>query len=213
MDELLAWQNVIFWAPMVVGTLLYVVSTLAGGDSEHGDAESDIHPDIGSHAEVASGDANAQPSHEGDFHGGLGSFFGLGKVPLAAILASLLFGWGIAGMVMNQIVGRSSILLSMAVSGVAALAFTRLATRLLSRYIPAYESYSQTGISLYLQEGEVLYTVSDKNGTVRVLDKYNNLRDLHCRVRPGEPAIPKGEKVYIDDYDERSQTYYIKLSL
>src|SRR5436309_4866002 len=98
LTELLAWQNVIFWAPMVVGTLLYVFSSVMGGEHEHGDAHTDVHAHMETHADTAAdGDAEAGLGHESDYHPGIAGFFSLGKVPVAAILASLLFGWGIAG--------------------------------------------------------------------------------------------------------------------
>lgn len=223
MHELLLWQNVIFWAPMIVGTLLYALSSVVGGDHDHADdaAHVEVHAEIHSDVDVGA-EAGADAEHDGmgDAHAGqvaginssVWSFFGLGKVPLAAVIASLMFGWGIAGMVLNLMIGAPRIAVSAALAAVFSLAFTRVVTRLIARYVPAYQSYSQGGPALFLTEGEVLYTVSARSGTVRVLDRFNNLRDLDSRVRPGEPSIARGEKVYVDDYDERSHTYFVRHS-
>ncbi len=219
MQELLLWQNVIFWAPMIVGTLLYALSSLVGGDHDH--SEGDLHADVGAEADAAAGsdgdaaghDAGHDAGHEAGLQSSIWAYFGVGKVPLAAVLASLMFGWGIAGMVTNQLAGLSRVSASIAVAGLFALLFTRIVTRLIARYVPAYQSYSQGGSALFLTEGEVLYTVSAKSGTVRVLDRYNNLRDLDCRVRPDQPPIGKGEKVYVDDYDARTHTYFVRSSV
>lgn len=223
MHELLLWQNVIFWAPMVVGTLLYALSSMVGGDHDHADEGPHLHLHGELHADVAGGAAAAV----GAEHGGVGeadsggadgysasiwSFFGIGKVPLAAVLASLMFGWGIAGLVLNLTIGVPRIAVSAAISALFALAFTRVVTRMVARYVPAYQSYSQGGAGLFLTEGEVLYTVSARSGTVRILDRFNNLRDLDSRVRPGEPSIVKGEKVYVDDYDEHKHIYFVRQS-
>ena len=223
MHELLLWQNVIFWAPMVVGALLYALSSVVGGDHDHADdaGNLDAHAEI--HSDVAVGtEAGVDADHDGvgDVHAGqvagltgsVWSFFGLGKVPLAAVMASLMFGWGIAGMVLNLTIGVPRIAVSASLAAVLSLAFTRVVTRLIARYVPAYQSYSQGGADLFLTEGEVLYTISSRSGTVRILDRFNNLRDLDSRVRPGQPSITKGEKVYVDDYDERSHTYFVKPS-
>jgi hypothetical protein len=221
MHELLLWQNVIFWAPMVVGTLLYGLSSVMGGDGGHDQdaAEVDVHADIpsnvsaGAEAHVEAGHGDVNPDQDAVLTGSVWSYFGLGKVPLAAVLASLMFGWGIAGLVLNLTIGVPRITLSLFIAAAFSLAFTRIVSRLIARYVPSYQSYSHSGARLFLTEGEVLYTVSAKSGTVRVLDRFNNLRDLDSRVRPGEPAIAKGEKVYIDDYDEHSHTYFVRSSV
>jgi hypothetical protein len=202
--ELILWQNLIFFVPLLAGALYTLLLTLSGvsdlgGDAADGAAEVDMHAD-------ADADADME-------HGTLAvvlDFFGVGKVPLSILLTSLTLLWGTVGLICNLMLGLNAVGVSLTVATVVALFGTRTVGRMIARLIPSVESYHATRSELWGETGVALYSVTSQGGTVRLRDRRSNLLDLECRTFPGEEAIPAGNRVRLEEYDETRDVYLVR---
>ncbi len=227
--ELLEWWNLIFVLPFL-GALFYLILQASGlvGIGHGGDLDVDADADADIDAGVDAGDLDAGHGvehphvlfdHGGDDVSGIAkafSFLGVGKVPLSFILMSFCFLWGFAGWAANEIlhpVLRSPVLfvwISIAVALAVSLSLTRLLVKGLVRITPATESYDVGPLELVGRVAQVIYPVTLRSGTARLRDDFGNLRDLACRVSPGEPDIPAGRSVVLLSYDPESGTYRVQ---
>jgi len=195
MDELLCMENVIFWAPMVVGTLLYVVSSLAGGIRRLGRPRAISCRDRVSRGGRCGRRRCGTPSrrNEGDSRRDR-ELLRLGKVASGSGSGQPAFGWGIAGMVLNQILGRSSIGITMAVSGLVALAY-KVCHLAPARYFSRLSELLPNGAVVSAGGRGALHRIGQER-TVRILRSYNNCRPaLPCQTRAA--FDPQRRGVYI----------------
>jgi hypothetical protein len=202
--ELILWQNLIFFVPLVAGALYTLLLTLSGmsdlgADASDGAAEVDLDADA---------DADADVEHSA--LSGVLDFFGVGRVPLSILLTSLTLLWGTVGLVSNLMLGLNAIGVSLTAAALAALFGTRTVGRLIARLLPSVESYHTTRAELWGETGLALYSVTAQGGTVRLRDRRNNLLDLECRTFPGEETIPSGSRVRLEEYDAARDVYLVR---
>jgi membrane protein implicated in regulation of membrane protease activity len=217
MDDLLRAENLIFLAPLLVGTIMFLLLGAISG-FDHGDAHVDVSAHAGVHADLSHDmhvhhDMSHDQDHDGDANGGyiaaILGFFGLGKVALNVILLSWVIIWGVAGYVMNLTLGYNLIAVNIAVAAVSAVFLTRYIAYGLAKVMPGLETYSQSGYQFWGQQGTVLYTVRRDSGLVRLTDGYGNLQQLPCRLAEGQAEILPGTHVKIDDYNEITKMYTV----
>jgi Protein of unknown function (DUF1449) len=202
---LLAWHNVIFYIPLVIGVLL-VLGSAFGSHDQDGDVEHDVHGAL---------DA---PGH-GDGHGALGKaleVLGVGRVPLTVVLmmASLLFGG--LGVIMNTLLSAARVpgWLVPAIAIVAAFAgmlfLTGSAVRVINRAMPATETYRITRHEFAGCTGVLLLPADESSGYAQVKDREGNVHNVKCHT--SGDTIAKGTPILIVQYEEESKTYLVTKS-
>jgi len=82
-----------------------------------------------------------------------------------------------------------------------ALLGTRGVAEVAARLLPKAETKVISRKALFGLAGRVLFTVTESSGRIRVYDEHNTMHDEPCRVTPGNPAIPKGQRARIVDID------------
>jgi hypothetical protein len=226
--QLLDWQYLIFLLPIALGVLyLLLLASGLGGGSEAGDADASVDHDLGmdhgdvgvDQGDIAHGDiSDAHVEHAGadhDLHPGvLGSavsFLGIGKVPMSILMMSYCFVWGATGMASLNMLGEPSVTKAIGIAAGASVLITRYLALGIAKLVPSVESYHTPLSTLVGLGGEVLYAITDSSGTVRVHDVETNLRDVPCRVAPGDKSIPAGTKVVLFHYDAAKQVFYVSL--
>lgn len=161
-------------------------------------------------------DHEAGAEHDAVGEGGsalgvLAAFLGLGRVPFKVVWLTLFTFTGFTGLFANKVVwdvlghvypGWSfgvSLVLSLAV-GVAA---TRLSSGLVSRFVDVGGQGASRKQDLAGQLGVVASPhLDDTFGEVRVKDARGDELLVHARVHAGDPALPKGTRVVLTEYDE-----------
>ena len=217
--QLLDWQYLIFLLPIAFGTLyLLLLASGLGGGSESGDADASAGHDLGmDHGDIAHGDlGHADAGHAGADHdlspglfGMVVSFLGIGKVPMSILMMSYCFVWGAAGIAGLTMLGESSVTRAIGIAAAGSILVTRYLAIGISKLVPSVESYSTPLATLVGLGGEVLYAITDSSGSVRVRDAGDNLRDVPCRVGPGDASIPAGTKVVLFHYDAAKKVFYV----
>ena len=233
--QLLDWQYLIFLLPIAFGALylLLMAAGLSGG-SETGDADASVDHDVGmdhgdvdadqgdvtaDHGDVAAGDVgHAHIEHAGldqELHPGLFDtaigFLGIGKVPMSILMMSYCFIWGVSGMASITLLGEQAAVKAIGIAVVASILVTRYFAIGLSKLVPSVESYHTPQSTLVGLGGEVLYAITDSSGIVRVRDAQDNLRDVPCRVAPGDKRIPAGTEVVLLHYDPVKKVFFVSL--
>lgn len=228
--DLLQWYNLIFLLPL--GWPVMYVLMMAFGLS-WGETDADVEPeldagtDVGVEADVEGDvDADVEADVEGDAGAGHAlheagaiervlTFFGVGKVPVSILVMSFCFLWAFAGMGCNWLLGKNAggaagvVWVSVAVAGMVSMIGTRWFAKVLGRLIPSVETYGTSKRELIGLQGEVLYEITADSGNARLRDEYGNLRDVSCRVSPGEPNIPVGVKVVLLRYDKAADAFAV----
>jgi membrane protein implicated in regulation of membrane protease activity len=180
MDLWMRWENLIFLAPLLAG-VLYTLLLSVVGLGECAELEADADGDFEAGAEA------------GGFLGEALSVLGIGKVPLSIVIACVSLLWAILGL-----------------SAVVTVLGTRSVARLVSRLLPAVETYHATPFELWGETGTALYSITEQGGTVRLRDRFSNLRDLDCRLAAGEEPIAAGAEVRLEEYDPQRDLYYVR---
>ena len=218
---LLEWQNLIFVLPMSAA-LLYVV-LLASGLSfgDHGDvaAGHDLHVavdhdldaghDLSGGADQAVDTAESAHGHPPHILGALLTLLGVGKVPVSILILSACLTWGAAGLILNVVLGTTSMQRVVGFALLAAVVGTRLLAEGLALVLPGEESYHTPKPQLVGEAGQVLYAVTRTSGTVRLQDRSGNLLDLDCRTY-GEESIPAGARVVLQEYDPAADVFFVR---
>lgn len=204
MKELLRWENVLFLMPLGVGIALLLVSLVGAGDHDGHDADLDHAIDV--HHDT---DAHVEGSHPGIFLGLL-AFFGGDRAPLSVVFLCATVAWAVSGLLGNQFLGYGGIQITIVVAAVATFFGTRVLARLVGRLVPKFESYSESGHYLWGQQGDALFPINDKSGTVRLRNRFGTLIDGDARTLPGIDPIMKGERVVIEEYDEIRAVYFVR---
>jgi hypothetical protein len=234
--QLLDWQYLIFLLPIGFGTmylLLMAVGMFGGEDGSDISAGHDISVDHGEvgvdhgsietgHGDIAHGDmAHGDLGHaEGgsadaghDLHPSildvLLGFLGFGKVPMSILIMSYCFVWGGVGLAVLRLLSERSVGRAAGTAAAASVLVTRYLAIAIAKLVPSMESYHVPLSDLEGLSGEVLYAVTQDSGTVRVRDQRRNLRDVPCRVAPGEKNISAGNKVVLFCFDKKTRTFIV----
>ncbi|MBI2877713.1 MAG: DUF1449 family protein [Candidatus Tectomicrobia bacterium] len=202
--EFLAWWNLIFLLPGSVGILLALLAALGVGD-DHG-------PDVDAHVDTVAieteVEADLEADHEADVHHGGGglladllSLLGVGQVPLGILLTMLCLLFGFIGFGVNQLLAGllpvwGFVPISLGAAALGSLFLTGSLARVVSRFLPAEESYVTSFEALAGQTGKVVLLCSPTEGYAQVRDRYGNLQEVHCQSLEGRP-LQKGQPILI----------------
>ncbi len=204
MLNLLAWHNVIFMIPLVVGLLMVLGAAFGLADLAHGiDIDGDGVPDIG------------HLDHDGHGHdsdrGGALSFLGFGRVPLLLVIMTMALTFGATGMIANlflapllAVTGLFSIL-SFAVALVVMVATTGTLSKLIASFMPTTETKSTVKTDLIGCTGTLVIGSDAKGGTAQV-SKDGDVFQVSVR---SDETLPKGLAILITEYDETADMYSV----
>jgi membrane protein implicated in regulation of membrane protease activity len=225
---LLEWQNLLFLIPIALGALYLLVTALTGLGASSG---ADVHGDLGGdaasgidHDFEASADsaaAEAGLDHDADTghdlaHADAGhvlpavlDFFGIGRVPLSILVMCYCFVWGVVGLASLTLLGADRVWVAIAIAAAAALLITRQIAYGLARVMPTFETHHTPQRELVGLRGRVLYRVTETSGVVRLRDERNTLREVACRVRSGEVALPADTPVVLLRYEPGARVFLV----
>lgn len=225
MEQLLAWQNLIFYIPIAFGLLMVVGTAMGlGGDHDH-DAGHDLDHDVDGDADHGL-DHDADAESEVDKHVHVHadhtetnllfkafSVLGVGKVPLSIVLmiSSLIFGG--AGIIINSFLEPILTLpalygpVSIAASFALMVVTTGRLANLISRFMPSTETYRVSKDDLCGKIGTLTLPASTKTGWALVKDHEGNLHNIRCRTYKGE--LPKNSNILVVEYDAATKTYIV----
>jgi len=218
MAELLQWWNLIFVLPFI-GALFYILMLITGAVSaDH---------DVGLNAGVGT---DADFGHDADLDHGTGlehvhdlepgmltralSFLGIGRVPLSIIIISFCFLWGFFGFACNTLLAPilPSVIFvwaSMAIAFGVSLSLTRILAHVMTRIIPATETYAVSLEQLVGKWGEAVTTIDDMFGQVQVHDDAGVLHTVQCVIKSGETKIPRGNQVLLLFFDSTRGVFFV----
>lgn len=209
-SELVEWYNLIFTLPFSLA-LMYVLIMASGAlhfEHEIG-VDTDVDHDI-------SLDGHDLAHDTGYGFSDILSLLGLGKIPLSLIIISFSFIWGFSGVVMNKILSgiinypQVFIIPSSIGAFVASFIGTRYLAIGLSKVMPTTETYSAKPDDFIGKTAKVRFKITDRFGTVTLLDQFNNFHELSCRVKPGEKEISSGDMVVLVGRDEQKNIFYVR---
>jgi len=185
MAELLAWYNVIFYVPLLIGICFIAVAGLGGGD-----ADADVDADV---------DADADADFEDGLVGRALSILGIGKCPLSIVVMTSLMIFGGSGLILNRLVLPFFSLIG---AFIVTLVLTRLVATTIGRIMPSTETYTVGPEHIMGLSGTVVIRVTTDFGQVHVVDHLNTLHKLKCKTFPDAPSIPSGERALVVDYQD-----------
>jgi hypothetical protein len=194
MGNPLAWYNVIFYIPLVIGVLLVLGSAFAG------------------HGHDAGHDHDADHGHDGDGHGLL-SLLGVGRVPLTVGLMIAAFLFGGIGVIVNLTLAAAGLApgvygpIAVGSAVVYTLLLTRPAASLIQRVMPTTETYPITRQDFAGCTGTLLLPADPTTGYAQVKDPEGNVHNIKCRT--ARDALAKGTSILIVEYDEETKTYVV----
>jgi len=228
------WWNLPYMVMLGLVTVFFVlqmVGMLGGGADHEADVDHDIDADVDHDVDVDADhdvdvDHDADADHDADSGGVFGwhaalSFFGVGRVPLMVVWVTFFIFAGFTGIFFN-----SSIFVSHAgaypmwgfgASSGTSLAVGLVAVRLFSRAAAKFVDVGGHGSTkkheLSGKRGVVASQKLDQAfGEVRVRDARGNELLLHGRLPESEPAMSRGEKVVLVDYDHERELFWVTRS-
>jgi len=144
----------------------------------------------------------------------LGSFFGIGRVPITMVWGSLFLGWGMFGIYGTAFWSGAAHTPFLfvpfgALSGlIGAVLAGRFTAVLGARMLPETESFAVTSVELFGCRGNVVYPVDSKHGRVHVYDAHGTLHEKEARTTGG--TIPRGRSVIVLDFDEEADRLIVE---
>lgn len=219
--EYLRWYYLIYLLPGGVSLLLLLLSALGGGHHHHRLGGHGHHPVSGHHpaggpravghpAHHAAG-KSAAPGHPVSARPSPAkqalAFFGGGRVPGPLVWGSLLLGWGVFGFWATRLIEPSLRFpalfapLALGPALLGALGTARGLAGLWTRLLPPEESFATGTVDLCGLTGQVAYAVNEARGRVHVYDAHGTLHDVSARVAPGRPAVVRGRRVLVTDFN------------
>ncbi|HEX9295829.1 MAG TPA: hypothetical protein VF881_08335 [Polyangiaceae bacterium] len=211
--------------------VLQIVGMLGGGDNDaevaHGDAAPDFDHDADLDGPDHDIDHDADVDHDAEAAGtGVGwtsalSFFGVGRVPIMVVWVTFFIFAGFTGIFVNStlFVNHQGVfpVWGLAASAGASLLLGLVAVRMFSsmaaRLVDVGGRGSTRKHELSGKSGVVASLELDQRfGEVRVRDARGNELLLHGRLHPDEPALKRGEKVVLVDYDPQRELFWVTRS-
>ena len=230
MNQLLAWQNFLFYIPLVCGLLLGA-GALIGLGFGHGDG----------HAGADSAGAHATTEHIGHGHGPghghevhptlmsqLFALLGLGRVPLSISLMMMLLIFGGTGTVLNILLaelrasGGTYAWVSIIGALLAVFLLSGPISTLLARIVPSIETYTVSRRDLIGCTAVLINDTDEQGGYAQARDREGNIHNISCRTYAATPSpdasrgpsrspLMKGTQVLIVDFDPASNRYTVEL--
>lgn len=212
LQYLLEWQNLIFILPFIGAVFLLLMMSMGGDASENGvDHDVDIDHDFGHDV-----DHDVDLHHETSIPLRVLSFFGVGRVPISLVIISFCLIWGLSGWISNQIIHKIIpwpwlyVWASMLIALLLATFVTRWIAHGLSKVMPSTETQATRSHDLIGKEGTTIHRVTTQFGEIRVLDNFGNLQTVGCRVKTGDPEIPKGQKALLMSWQPEGSFYLVE---
>lgn len=196
--DMLAWYNVIFYIPLVVGLLMAIgMATGVAG----------LHHDVGVDGD---GHADHGHAHDTDRHG-LASLLGFGKVPVLLVVLTMLLTFGGIGVSLNlfldeELKANLVPLISIAVAAICTIALTGTLSRVIARIMPTTETASTTKQDLIGVVGTLTLIPGASVGLAQIT-KNGDMFQIHVQV-DGE-SLAKGASVLVTEYDPTSDVYRV----
>jgi membrane protein implicated in regulation of membrane protease activity len=206
---LLEWWNFMFAAPLVAGVVFAVVVVVTGLGGEGGH---DAHADSGDFVLAGTdGHAHGPDGDDGDGHtdveGQQGGFdllgwFGIGRgVSLSVMLPVLLTGWGLCGLVLNQLFAPV-LRVPNIYAPVAALGALLGAAFIARNFARAFNRLSDTNRKTSVKEGGLVgcrgttvFEVTSDEGAANIRDPFGNIHRVSARTRGESIAANTGVTV------------------
>lgn len=220
LQYLLEWQNLIFILPFVGAVFLLLTMAMGGISSE---AEIDHNIDIDHDLDLAHEvDLDHGLEHNVDLHHETSlplrvlSFFGVGRVPVSVVIVSFCLTWGLTGWTSNQFINKILpwpwlyVWASVVIALLLATVLTRWIAHGLAKIMPSTETQATKAYDLIGKEGTTLHTVTTRFGEIRVRDKFGNLQSVNCRIKTGDPEIPKGTRALLMSWQSEGRFYLVQ---
>ncbi len=183
---------------------LMLGGSLLGADSDI-DADVDFDADFDADLDIEAGVEAVEAEVETGLSagGGLLSWLGLGRVPFLIWVASLLAGFGLAGVLLQSaasaLIGPLPALLAALIALPPGLLFAREVSTLVARIMPKTESSAVSRRRLGGRVGTITQGTARPGNPAeaRVRDAYGNLQYLRVVPADGIEAIEQGSDVLI----------------
>lgn len=161
------------------------------------DADADFEIDIDSTAPEQPGLEDAIPSAST-------GWFGLGKVPIAIWVASLLTGFGLSGFIIQSILRGAfdwtmPALLAVPLAALPALWFVEFLSNTLARLIPKTETTAMSRRHMGSQHGVITQGNARRGqpAECRIRDRHGNLHYLRVEPLEDDATLTEGTEVYV----------------
>ena len=210
MEQLFAWQNLIFYLPLAIG-LLFALG--AGMDFGH---DADVHADV--HADIhADADGDADHDHDGgSSHNAVLGFLGIGRVPLAISFMAMFLIFAGTGLITNIIIGflinawSGFALISVAAAVVVSFFGTAFVSRSIARIMPTTETDSVTKHDLLGCSGKIILdsTSSDSIGIAQIINRKGDMYQIQCK---SDKPIAYGTKILTIDYNSKTDCFTVDI--
>lgn len=134
---------------------------------------------------------------------------------MGIILNTMCFIWGPAGFFSNYFfmdklhLPSFVVIVSVGIAFVLTILFTGLVSSAVARLMPSTETYIAQPAELVGKRAEVIHTITQTSGTVRVRDDRGQTIDHPARVKEG-PGIAVRSEVIITDYDEDQMVFFVQ---
>ncbi|MBN1488625.1 MAG: DUF1449 family protein [Phycisphaerae bacterium] len=214
--DIFAWYNAVFAGCFAVGLFFTALQVLGLGQTDTDvdvdtdvDADADVDTDTDADTDIHHGHADSVGATQA-----VAQFFGLGRVPISAILMTLFYTVGITGWMAAAILApryaseRSLFLTSLAIALVVGLVIMRLVTGLLAKYMPAVLTSALREPQLVGLTGEAKLPINERFGRVMIKDQYGTLHTVNCKVPPGVEPIAKGARIVLTKYLATEHMFY-----
>jgi membrane protein implicated in regulation of membrane protease activity len=212
------WYNLPFSALLVISVLLSLLQLvgLGGEQDASADADADADGDLDGDADAdtdADGDADADGDVDaGNALNGL-AFLGIGKAPLAIVLAILTGATAIFGWVFNAVTnlpagwGLPGLIVTGTISLAVAIIVTGRIARLIGRALPPVSTTVMRQQALVGRTGEVVSaTIDNGYGLVRIRDNAGTMINVFAVADEGK-SFQKGQTVMLASYDRERNKY------
>lgn len=222
----MAWQNFLFYIPLICGLLLGA-GALIGLGFGHGDG----------HAGADSTGAHATTEHDGPGHGHgdhptlmsqIFELLGLGRIPLSISLMMMLLIFGGTGTVLNILLAEqransgSYAWVSIAGALLAVFLLSGPISRLLAQIVPSIETYTVSRRDLIGCTAVLINDTDEQGGYAQARDREGNIHNISCRTYaptpsadagpiPSRTPLMKGTQVLIVDFDPANNRYAVEL--
>jgi membrane protein implicated in regulation of membrane protease activity len=206
------WYNLPFSALLVISVLLSLLQLvgLGGEQDASADADADADGDL-------DGDADADTDADGDADAGGAlsglAFLGIGKAPLAIVLAILTGAIAIFGWVLNTVTklpagwGLPGLIVTGTISVALAIIVTGRIARLIGRALPPVSTTVMRHQALVGRTGEVVSaTIDNGYGLVRIRDNAGTMINVFAVADEGK-SFQKGQTVMLASYDRERNKY------
>lgn len=202
------WWNLPFLVMLGLVVVFFVLQVV-GLLGHHGDG--DVHHEH-EHEHEHEHDA------EGDGHGML-SWLGVGRVPFMVVwVTGFIFG-GFTGLIVNRLFFLNgpyptwAFAVALAAALVVGIIGVRLFSRLAAKLVDTGGRGATAKHELAGKQGVVASAHLDGEfGEVRVHDAGGNELLIHARLGPGEPALARGAKVVLVEFDTEKELFWATAS-